>query len=196
MVLGRKIQTVGDRVQHQVDCTPWLNATETVTAVSFTVDQGSATVDALVIAGDGKSYTFFLNGGTLGDQFNIIIEQTTSLTQIRYDHFEVFVETNGGATITLDNDTLMLSIVGPAGPTGVGGGIGPTGGTAGLTGPTGPTAPTGPLGPSGPTGAGATGPTGTAGVTGPSGNTGPTGAGSTGPTGTAGVTGPTGAIGG
>ena len=115
MVLGRKIQTVGDRVQHPVDCTPWLGTGEIITDVHFTIDQGSATVDTLVIAGDGKSYTFFLNGGTLGDQFNIIIQQTTSLTQIRYDHFEVYVETNGGPTITLDNETLMLSIAGPTG---------------------------------------------------------------------------------
>src|ERR1035437_8913065 len=164
MVLGRKLQVVGDRVQYIVDCTPWLVAGETITAITCYVDQGTAMVDTTAIAADGLSYSFFLNNGTLGDQFNVIVEQTTSLTQIRYDHMEFFVETNGGPTYVAGNTGLMLSIVGPTGagapgstgPIGPAGIEGPTGGTAGLTGPAGMAGPTGPTG-------GGTGPTGSAG---------------------------------
>lgn len=173
-VLGRKTKTVGNRDRFHVDFTGWLDldSAERVVSVVFTIDQGTATVDGNVIAPDGQSMVFYLNGGTLGDQFNVILQQTTNLGTIRYDHYTIFVETNGGPTITSANDALMLSIVGPRGLTG------PTGitgapGTASLTGSTGYTGPTGPTGM---TGFGATGVTGPTGFNGTTGGAGPTGA--------------------
>lgn len=157
-VLGRKQQTVGNRTKYTVDCSSWLLSGETITGVTCTIDAGTATTDTIVLS--GTSYSFFLNGGTLNDQFNVIIEQVTSLGQRRYDHMEFFIGTNGGPVFASDtNATLLLSIVGPYGPSG----------------PTGPTGVTGPQGPTGPTAAtGAQGPTGgTAGLTGPTGPTGP-----------------------
>lgn len=147
-VLGKYIQTVGDRSRHEYRAT-WLKPGETLINVVYTVDQGTATVD-----GNGfspQAFWFFLNGGDLGDQFNVIVRQETSFGQTRYDHLEVFVETNGGPTIIGGHTGLLLSLVGPPGPTGP---TGPGGGGGGGTGFTGPT------GPSGPTGAGETGPTG------------------------------------
>ena len=75
MKLGRHLQRVGDRTRHEVDC-DWLAEGETLTAVAYTVDQGSATVDTTSIEGD--TAVFFLNGGDLGDQFNVIIRFETS----------------------------------------------------------------------------------------------------------------------
>lgn len=206
MLISKEIQTVGNRIRHAVNCDDWLAEGERLTALICTVDTGTATVDTVEISADGRIGIFYLNNGTFQDQFNVILEFHTSFTQIRYDHMEFFVETNGGPVVSSDNATLMLSIIGPTGATGGGatGVTGPTGfnGTLGGTGPTGPigTGPTGPIGttgaastvtgPTGPTGStGATGPTG---VTGPTGRTGPTGA--TGATGT--LTGPTGPSGG
>ena len=187
-VLGRKQQLVGNRTQYVIDCTPWLLTGETITGITCTVDAGTATTDTIVIAANGTSYSFYLNGGTLNDQFNVIIEQDTSIGQRRYDHMEFFIGTNGGPVFASDtNAALLLSILGPPGPTGFNG-------TLGGTGPTGPTGG----GTTGPTGSGGLGPTGPAGG-GPTGPTGPTGAqgiqGVTGPTGSTGYTGPNGAQG-
>src|SRR5450759_1726838 len=102
-VLGRNQQTVGNRTQYLVDCSPWLLPGEQITGIVCTIDAGTATTDTIAIASDGQSYTFFLNGGTLNDQFNVIIEQDTSLGQIRYDHMEFFIGTNGGPTLSLIN---------------------------------------------------------------------------------------------
>ena len=187
-VLGRKQQTVGNRTQYTIDCSPWLLPGENITGVTCTVDAGTATTDTIVIAANGQSYSFFLNGGTLNDQFNVIIEQDTSLGQRRYDHMEFFIGTNGGPVFASDtNAALLLSIIGPTG-----------GGSTGATGPAGPSG-------FGPTGAGATGPGGVIGPTGPTGVQGAGGSqgsqgnpgiqGPTGPTGTQGIQGPTGPTG-
>lgn len=150
-VLKKFIQTTGDRSRHEFRAT-WLRPGEALVSVSYTVDQGSATVEDASFT--TNSFWFFLNGGDLGDQFNVIVCQTTSLGQIRYDHLEVFVETNGGPTIIGGHTGLLLSLVGPPGPTGVSGPTGPLGtgptGPAGSTSSTGATGPTGPAGPTGP----------------------------------------------
>lgn len=219
MIISRMKQTVFDRLRHEVSC-DWLEQGEVLTAVTATVDSGTATVDTIAI--HPRSFTYFINSGTLGDQYNVIFRQVTSFGEVRYDHVEFTVGTNGGPVVVSGNDTLMLSIVGPPGSAGAPGVTGPTGsgsggggttgntgptGSAGVTGPTGSTGLTGPTGSNGtngatgPTGVGQTGPTGSVGTNGSNGAvgaTGPTGAGATGATGSAGgagVTGPTGATG-
>lgn len=220
MLLGRAKQIVGQRLLVPVNYSDWLAPGEIVTSIVCTVDQGEATVDSETILPDAKRISFILDGGVLGDQFNVIIEANTSHGQRRYDTIQFFVQTNGGPTVTSQDGQLLLSIIGPPGPTGPSftgptgppalvGFTGPTGalGPTGSDGPTGPTGYTGPggdgsIGPTGATGFGATGPTGSVGGTGPTGSTGPAGAaaatgatGNTGPAGVAGPTGPTGAQG-
>jgi hypothetical protein len=221
-ILGRRLQIVGDRKRYGVDYDTFLDQGETIAAVTITIDQGTATIEDQALSADKESVSFFLNGGTLGDQFNVILQATTSLGQIRYDRLEIFVGTNGGPTFLVGNEQLMLSIVGPTGP--AGGPTGPAGGPTGDTGDTGPTGDDGPTGDTGPVGntgsiggpgntgdtgpvgpTGATGDTGSIGPTGPSGptglgETGPVGpgggdTGATGPTGPEGPTGPTGQTG-
>lgn len=211
-LIAREFKQVGERLRRHVDCDSWLDEGEVLTKVTATVDSGPATVDTIVIDYTNRGFWYFINGGNLNDQFNAIFAQTTSRTEMRYDHVQWNVGTNGGDVVVASTGQLLLSIVGPAGSTGPGGANGPTGplgnpGVTGATGPTGIEGPTGPpggatgeTGPVGPPG-GATGPTGPTGYTGPSGGpTGPTGFGATGPQGPGGVgptgnTGPTGAIG-
>ena len=204
MLLGTIIQQVESSIQHAIDYSFWLQKGETLANVTFTVDAGTATVSNVSYTPDRTEVRFFLDGGSFGDQFNIIAEATTSFGQVRYDHIQVYVETNGGSVVLAGNNALMLSIVGPTGPTGtLTGPSGPTGSVG--TGPTGPGGPsvTGPTGFQGSTGntgstgsggqTGPTGPTGVGGAQGISGATGPTGP--TGPTGITGTGGPTGSAG-
>ena len=204
MLLGSINQIVGDSRRIYVNYFNWLANGETLTNLTVTVDAGTATISDTNLTPDKMAANFLLNGGTLGDAFNLILNATTSNGQVRNDTIQVLVETNGGSVVLSQNQALMLSIVGPTGPTGVTGttgplGTGPTGpaGSATLTGATGPTGtqgpagPTGSTGPSGPAGSdGLTGPSGAVGQTGP---TGSTGVGVTGPTGNTGAQGSQGA---
>lgn len=203
MLLGSKKVVVGGRTKFRVDYRRWLAQGEILTSVTPTIDSGTATVDGMALSPDQKQCSFFLNGGTFLDVFNIILLANTNVGQKRYDRINIGVDTNGGPVIQSGNQDVLLSLVGPQGQTGSTGPTGATGNT-GPTAATGPTGPSGgPTGPTGPTGfngtQGATGPTGAAStVTGPTGNTGPIGTGPTGPTGSAGatgVTGPTGSTG-
>lgn len=226
MLLGNIVQEVFDSKLYSIDYTRWLDEGEKLTAASYTIDSGTATISLSPVLGaldvEKNVAYFILNNGTLGDQFNIVVNVTTTYGQVRNDHIAVYIQTNGGPVFVSSNQQLMLSIVGPQGaagpqgPAGSPGSIGNTGPTGaqftatGNTGPTGPagtggtgpagtggTGPTGPLGtgPTGATGSGGTGPTGPLGTgpTGPTGTIGPAGStGPTGPTGLQGVTGPTG----
>lgn len=129
MLLGKIIQRVNARRRVPINYENWLQRGEQLTGVVCTVDQGTATVDTITLAPDRKSVSFFLEGGTLGDLFNVIVEANTNYTSRRYDTVQVMVETNGGVTIISGQTGLMVSIIGPTGPAG---------------GPTGPTGPAGP----------------------------------------------------
>lgn len=118
MLLAHKILLIGDRKRVVVNYDSWLDQFERVTAAHCTVDQGTATVDTIAVAPDGRSISFFIHGGSLGDLFNVIIEADTSRTQIRFDTISFSVGTNGGPTVVAGNTGLMLSIRGPTGPTG------------------------------------------------------------------------------
>src|SRR5271166_912589 len=194
MLIGTVIQEVGNKIEHSIDYSQWLAQGETLESVTFVIDSGSATIGSVSYLKDYKGVKFLLQGGNLGDQFNVIATANTSLGQIRTDHIAVSVQTNGGPVLTANTQGLMLSILGPTGPTGTTGSTGPTGytgptgaagfatntgatGNTGNTGPTGPTGNTGNIGPTGNTGnTGPTGPTGNTGNTGETGNTGNTGA--------------------
>lgn len=223
-LLGNIQQQVGDNIRRRVQC-EWIPDDDVLIGVSFTIDAGSATVTNVAVDADARSFHYFLQDQTLNDVFNIIFCQTTRRGQIRFDHVNVSIVTNGGVLPSSGPGT-VLSLAGPTGPTGsavsatgntgpTGPAAGPTGspGVAGATGPQGlpgATGPqgnagstglqgnqgqTGPIGATGPQGQGQTGSQGVAGVTGGIGPTGPVGAGATGPQGVAGVTGPQGLAG-
>lgn len=118
MLLGKRTQRVGERQRVVVDYSDWLATGEIITGVVCTVDHGEATVDTIVIAPDAKSVSFFVEGGTLNDIFNVIVEANMNTTQRKYDTINFMVETNGGPTILSGEEALMLSILGPTGPTG------------------------------------------------------------------------------
>lgn len=194
MLLARHIQQVAESKRYYVDCDVWLARGESLVSIVPTVDAGVAICTGAVPDHTGRAFHFVVTGGNLGDQFNVILCQTTSFKQIRFDHVQFNIETNGGQVYLAANQELMLSILGPTGPAGGPTGVnGPTGATGPLgTGATGNTGPTGFTGNTGPLG---TGPTGFTGNTGPTGNTGNTGPLGTGPTGFTGATGSTGTMG-
>lgn len=206
-LLAKERQDVTENIRYHIDCDVWLARGEILTGVNAVVDAGIATVSDPEIDHTNRGFYYFLAGGSYLDQFNVIFSQTTSFKQVRFDHVQFNIGTNGGQVVLAACEQLMLSIVGPTGPTGArgatgstgAGGSGPTGATgAGATGPMGNTGASGPAGATGsggpPGNTGALGPTGP-GITGP---TGPVAIGNTGPTGSqggAGVAGPTGASG-
>src|SRR5208282_5021233 len=99
MLLGTIIQQVEASIQHAIDYRQWLQTGETLESVTFTIDAGMATVSNVSYSPAKTQVDFFLNDGTLGDQFNVIACATTSFGQVRYDHIQVYVETNGGAVV-------------------------------------------------------------------------------------------------
>ena len=110
MLLGTIIQQVESSIQHAIDYSFWLQKGETLANVTFTVDAGTATVSNVSYTPDRTEARFFLDGGSLGDQFNIIAEATTSFGQIRYDHIQVYVETNGGSVVLAGNNALTVPV--------------------------------------------------------------------------------------
>lgn len=196
-LIAKERQQVGDRIRYTVDCDSWLVRDEVLIGVGSVVDAGTAICDGIILHHDNRSFHYFVSNGTLDDQFNVIFSQHTSRGEIRLDHVQFNIGSNGGISITGNGSVVLNSILGPTGatgpitpgPTGTTGASGPTGplGT-GPSGPTGILGPTGPLG-TGPTGFGATGPSG------PTGNTGPLGTGPSGSTGPIGPSGPTGLVG-
>lgn len=143
---------VVEHIRYYVNCDAWLDDNERLTGVAPVIDSGSAVVDGVQIDATGRAFHYFVGGGNLGDQFNVIFEQTTSLGQTRFDRAQFDMITNGGTVVNANTQELMTSIIGPTGPGGgATGPVGPQGpqGNAGPAGPLGPTGVTGPLGPTG-----------------------------------------------
>lgn len=120
MLLRREVQSVGDRIRYHVSCN-WLADDETLSAVSAVVDSGPAICDGITRDADNKGFHYYVSNGALDDQFNVIFTQTTSRGEIRNDHVQFNITTNGGAASSGGQTGLMLSIVGPTGATGADG---------------------------------------------------------------------------
>src|SRR6185312_13316056 len=123
MLLRTVTQNVGERRRYRVDCDGWLRDSETLSGVQATVDSGTATVNAVAVlpGAENRAFEFYLANGTLGDVFNVVLVQTTSYGQIKTDHIQFTIATNGGTVVVSGNAQLMLSIIGPTGPAGGGG---------------------------------------------------------------------------
>lgn len=121
---GCREHTAGDRIQYTFDYTSWLATSEQLTDVTVTpVNYALATIDTVAISATGKKVTFYLTGGSADDRFELAIEATTSLGQIRQDTLRIHVNVNGCPFV------YSASLLGPTGPTGAGdtGATGPTG---------------------------------------------------------------------
>lgn len=138
---GTKVIQVGDRIRYHLDCS-WLADDETLSSVTAAIDSGPAICNGIVIDADNRGFHYYVSNGSLDDQFNVIFAQSTSRGELRYDHVQFNVITNGGAVNNAGMTGIMLSILGPtgpAGPSGVGGGSNifvesgdpPTGGVVG-----------------------------------------------------------------
>lgn len=101
MLLGRRtispVPPVGiataDKRRLTIDYSAYLDTTETLSTVTFAVDVGPATVPSSSIAGDGKSVTFFVkDASTSFPLFNVYLQATTNLGQVKNDHIEFDVK--------------------------------------------------------------------------------------------------------
>lgn len=88
MLLGTKFKAPLDVKRYVIDYTDWLDTGETLVSVVFTPDSG------ITITGDavsGASAVFFVNGGVAGTTYNLDVQVTTTVGQVKDDHvvFEV-----------------------------------------------------------------------------------------------------------
>lgn len=95
-LLGTIVQAISSALQYSIDYRGALRKGETLTGVVFTVAGSTATINNITYDPDEKVVFFFLNGGMLGDTFNILANAATSLTQSRFDYFKGIIVTNGG----------------------------------------------------------------------------------------------------
>lgn len=115
-LLGSLVQTVNNRRRVVISYDSWLAEGEVLTGITCTVDQGTATIDTQKVLSDGRSVQFFVNGGTLNDLFNVIVQVTTTFTQLRSDTVAFLVSTNGGSTALAASPQALLSLLGPLPP--------------------------------------------------------------------------------
>src|ERR1039458_2278723 len=112
-IIGSIVQEVSSSLQYSIDYRGWLRKGEVLSSVSFVVDAGNATVTNVTYDPDERHVYFFLNGGTLGTQFNVIANANTSIGQSRFDHIQVIMVANGGLVqVPGIVATNLLSIVG------------------------------------------------------------------------------------
>jgi len=116
---GVIVQAVSSSLMYAVSYSEWLREGEVLSGATVTVDAGVATITKVSFNPQEKTVYFFLNGGNLGDQFNVIVNVNTTLGQTRYDHIAVIIVTNGGNVAVLGTQANnLLSIIGPTGPAG------------------------------------------------------------------------------
>lgn len=120
-LVGKECKQVVERIRYHVDCDSWLDEGETLSGVTGLIDLcDGAVVDGIQIDHTYRGFHYFVTGGALNDQFNVIFSQTTSFGQTRFDHVQFNIGTNGGFVSDAATSQLMLSIVGATGPTGPG----------------------------------------------------------------------------
>ncbi len=94
MRVGKFRKAPADRKRYVVDYADWLNDNELVETVAATgnVEDDAFYVDGYVVDPNGKEVIFFVSGGVTGAQYDVTINVTTSLQQIKED-FVTFVVT-------------------------------------------------------------------------------------------------------
>lgn len=96
MKLDKFRQGPEDRKRYVCDYADWMNASETLVGVTMegnVVDDFFA-VNAWEIDGTGKQVIYYITGGVAGRSYNVTIEITTSLAQVKNDYL-IFEITEG-----------------------------------------------------------------------------------------------------
>ncbi len=94
MALGRIKKTAAEVKRATVDYQRWLGTAETISARTFTISPTTSpalAVSSSAIAGDGKSLSFFVEGGLDDHTYTLIVQITTSDGQIKQDELAVTV---------------------------------------------------------------------------------------------------------
>lgn len=87
MLIGTEVQVVGDRTRYHVDC-DWLADNETLSATptaTVDVDPANNLVTGIVMDADQRGYHYLIQCSVVNDRFNVIFQQVTTLTQIKFD---------------------------------------------------------------------------------------------------------------
>jgi hypothetical protein len=80
---------------YSIDYTNWLQDGETITNVSVTVQDNTMTNPLLVdnsVDIPSNLVTISVSGGDDGDQYSIVVQITTSLTQIKEDCIAFYIQ--------------------------------------------------------------------------------------------------------
>lgn len=91
MILGRYRQRPGERRKRGLDYDDFLETSEIVTAVEFTVTPETDVpfeVQSYVIDPEGKQFAYWTQGGEDGQTYQLLCRVTTNGNQIREDIVE------------------------------------------------------------------------------------------------------------
>lgn len=88
MRLGSFTKTPAERKRYAIDYSEWLDITETLSNVVFTVSPATTTpfvVDAVSTSANNTTVVFFVNGGDTGKQYTVDVKAYTSGGQTKED---------------------------------------------------------------------------------------------------------------
>lgn len=93
MRLAKFLKEPGERKRYVLDYSEWLEDSETITGVSFSVTpSGSLVVDSYSIGSPATDVAFFVSSGTDGVSYTVEAQITTSVGQIREDQITYAVK--------------------------------------------------------------------------------------------------------
>jgi len=96
MRLGKFVKSPSERKRYKINYADWLDVSETVSNVVYSTSPDNVLVaDGSEIAGDGKSVTFYVSGGTLDTTYDLFVLMTTSGGQVKEDFIIFVVEEQG-----------------------------------------------------------------------------------------------------
>ncbi len=91
MRIGRFKKGELDRKRYVVDYNDWLDVAETVTAVTCAGNNPDDAffVDGYVVNTGGKEIIFYASGGVAGSSYNVTVQVTTSMGQVKQDWVQI-----------------------------------------------------------------------------------------------------------
>lgn len=86
MRLGKFNKTPAERKRYTIDYTDWLDTSETVASVVYTITPSNTlVVDAQSILAGNKKISFYISGGNDFETYNVEVKITTSTGQVKED---------------------------------------------------------------------------------------------------------------
>ncbi len=92
--LGKYAKTPNDNKRYVIEYDDWLDSGETISSYDFTISPTTATpltVGSVSIVGSSKQLEIFIGGGEDGEDYTVVVQITTSDTQVSEDLINVSV---------------------------------------------------------------------------------------------------------